>query len=483
MKRIIAFAVFAMSFLAVRGYAFEPSINIICADQQQNDKWTKGYVYERAKKMFRNIPDHCQVSPSVRKVLFTEELYSALEKAWNVPHWYNGIGDEDFLYYFISGNDGDSLGPNSITSTTVQSVENNTCTVLIKYREYYQYDNSYSSTTEERSLVLVYINDEWYLDDFSVGEYIPSVKARCKKYIQKEISDYQSGETLRRMKAESYTSQEITNVNSQFNAFLKKYGSQVSGSGSDLISYNAVSIRPTFNDGDLDTFVKWILSRVKYPEHCVELKIEGDLKICFTIDENGFLVDEKVVKSVEPSLDDEVMRYVTTSPQWAPGKEYGNAIKTVVELTVPLRINGTSSSLSSVSMPAASSKQSATTSFPTSSGSQIVEESVEAIPYQTVEVKPSFNGGDANDFSKWVNSRLVYPKIAFDNGVQGLVRIQFIVNADGQVINVKVLRGVDSSLDKEAVRVVSSSPKWTPGKQGGKNVAVSLIFPVFFQLR
>ena len=107
----------------------------------------------------------------------------------------------------------------------------------------------------------------------------------------------------------------------------------------------------------------------------------------------------------------------------------------------------------------------------------------EAIPFQLVEEKPSFNGGDANDFSKWVNTRLVYPEIAKENGVQGRVTLQFTVNADGTVSNVKVLRGVDSSLDKEAVRVVSSSPKWKPGKQRDRAVKVTYTFPVIFQLR
>ena len=106
----------------------------------------------------------------------------------------------------------------------------------------------------------------------------------------------------------------------------------------------------------------------------------------------------------------------------------------------------------------------------------------EAIPFQLVEEKPSFNGGDANEFSKWVNSRLVYPEIAKENGVQGRVTLQFTVNADGSVSNVKVLRGVDSSLDKEAVRVVSSSPKWKPGKQRDRAVKVTYTFPVIFQL-
>lgn len=112
---------------------------------------------------------------------------------------------------------------------------------------------------------------------------------------------------------------------------------------------------------------------------------------------------------------------------------------------------------------------------------EVVEE--EAIPFQLVEEKPSFNGGDANEFSKWVNSKLQYPEIAKENGVQGRVTLQFTVNPDGSVSNVKVLRSVDSSLDKEAVRVVSMSPKWKPGKQRDRAVKVTYTFPVIFQLR
>ena len=115
----------------------------------------------------------------------------------------------------------------------------------------------------------------------------------------------------------------------------------------------------------------------------------------------------------------------------------------------------------------------------------VEEEEVEeeANPFQLVEEKPKFQGGDANDFTRWVNSRIVYPEIAKENGVQGRVTLQFTVNADGSVSNVKVLRGIDSSLDKEAVRVVSSSPNWTPGRQRDRAVKVTYTFPVVFQLR
>lgn len=115
----------------------------------------------------------------------------------------------------------------------------------------------------------------------------------------------------------------------------------------------------------------------------------------------------------------------------------------------------------------------------------VEEEEVEeeAIPFALVEEKPKFQGGDANNFSAWVNKNLNYPEIAKENGVQGRVTLQFTVNTDGSVSDVKVLRGVDSSLDKEAVRIVSQSPKWTPGKQRERPVKVTYVFPVIFQLR
>ena len=116
---------------------------------------------------------------------------------------------------------------------------------------------------------------------------------------------------------------------------------------------------------------------------------------------------------------------------------------------------------------------------------EVQEEEVEeeAIPFQLVEEKPKFQGGDANTFSAWVNKNLQYPEIAKENGVQGRVTLQFTVNTDGSVSDVKVLRGVDSSLDKEAVRIVSMSPKWTPGRQRERPVKVVYNFPVVFQLR
>lgn len=112
---------------------------------------------------------------------------------------------------------------------------------------------------------------------------------------------------------------------------------------------------------------------------------------------------------------------------------------------------------------------------------EVVEE--EAIPLAIVEEKPTFLGGDENTFGKWVFERLVYPEVAKENGVQGRVILNFVVNAEGRVVDIKVIRGVDPSLDKEAMRVVAMSPKWKPGRQRDKAVKVRYTFPVIFQLR
>ena len=106
----------------------------------------------------------------------------------------------------------------------------------------------------------------------------------------------------------------------------------------------------------------------------------------------------------------------------------------------------------------------------------------QGVPFQLVEEKPTFQGGDANTFSKWVNSNLNYPQEAKDKGIQGRVTLTFTVGTDGKVSAVKVVRGVDPLLDNEAIRVVGMSPAWTPGKMDGKLVSVTYNFPVIYKL-
>ena len=107
----------------------------------------------------------------------------------------------------------------------------------------------------------------------------------------------------------------------------------------------------------------------------------------------------------------------------------------------------------------------------------------EVVPFQFADIKPSFNGGDANKFSKWVNENLNYPENCKKEGICGRVTLTFTVTETGKVTDVKILRGVHEDLDKEALRVVSSSPDWTPGMKNGKPVPITFTFPVIFQTK
>lgn len=113
---------------------------------------------------------------------------------------------------------------------------------------------------------------------------------------------------------------------------------------------------------------------------------------------------------------------------------------------------------------------------------RLVEGVSSSVSSPQVDVSPSFKGGGTLEFSKWVNAHLNYPKSAKEDGIQGRVLVAFTVKANGQVGDVKVVKGVDPALDAEAVRVVSKSPKWKPGYSDGKPVDVSYTVPVVFKL-
>lgn len=112
------------------------------------------------------------------------------------------------------------------------------------------------------------------------------------------------------------------------------------------------------------------------------------------------------------------------------------------------------------------------------------EEFEEEEVFYIVEDMPTFNGGDpAIEFRKYIAQNLRYPEIAAENGISGRVIVQFAVNKNGRVVDAVVVAGVDPALDKEAIRVVMSSPSWAPGKQRGKAVKVLFTFPINFVLQ
>jgi TonB family protein len=115
----------------------------------------------------------------------------------------------------------------------------------------------------------------------------------------------------------------------------------------------------------------------------------------------------------------------------------------------------------------------------------VVEQEVEVDTtaiYDHVEQMPSFPGGDKALY-KWFETNLKYPDASIKDSIQGRVVVRFVVRKDGSISDVEILRSLDPSCDKEAVRVIKNMPKWIPGKQNGKNVDVYFTLPILFKLQ
>lgn len=114
----------------------------------------------------------------------------------------------------------------------------------------------------------------------------------------------------------------------------------------------------------------------------------------------------------------------------------------------------------------------------------VVEEQIkDDEPFLHAETMPTFQGGDLTTFRNWVQSRVRYPQIAQENGIQGKVTLQFVIERDGRLTNIVVLQSPDRSLSDEAIRVLNLSPKWSPGKQRSQPVRVKYTLPVDFRIQ
>lgn len=247
------------------------------------------------------------------------------------------------------------------------------------------------------------------------------------------------------MPQEGYLETDLEAVRSRLQEFSK-----AKKSASDAIGYSTLSAKPEFDGKDIGSFSRWVNNQLNYPEEAKAKKIQGRVTLSFTITETGKVSDVKVLRSADPILDKEAVRVVESSPDWTPGMKDGKPVSVTYTFPVIFQLNDTDNS--------------------------------GVVPFQLAEQKPTFNGGDANEFLKWVNANISYPENCKKNGVSGRVLLSFTVRETGKVTDVKVLRGVHEELDKEAVRVIGMSPDWAPGMVDGKPVPVSFTFPVTFQL-
>ena len=235
-------------------------------------------------------------------------------------------------------------------------------------------------------------------------------------------------------------------------------------------------VMPSFLGGTGE-LMKWLSRNIKYPAIAEKNGKEGRVIVRFAVGKDGYIRESKVIRSIDPALDQEALRVVKAMPRWTPGRQGGKAVSVYYTLPVTFYLN---KSKSSPSTEVTTKTDSATKE----NGGEILkakEVIAEEKPLDIADVMPSFPGGDG-ELMKWLSKNIKYPNIAEEYGIEGNVIIRFAVGKDGSIRDPKVLKSVDPSLDKEALRVVKAMPRWIPGRQDGKAVSVYYTLPVTFQL-
>ena len=231
---------------------------------------------------------------------------------------------------------------------------------------------------------------------------------------------------------------------------------------------------PMFPGGD-SALIGYIVRNIRYPENAKAKSIQGKVIIRFCVTATGGVDRISVLRGVSPELDAEAERVISSIPTFKPGKQGGIAVP--VWYMVPVNFSlgkSPSGSLPPTPPPPPPS--------PPDSQKNSISGVKEGAAYKVVDEMPIFPGGDVA-LLKYIADSTHYPKDAKISGIQGKVITRFMVNADGTVSDVTVLKGVNASLDNEAVRVVRTLPKFTPGKLNGTNVPVWYMVPIDFKLK
>ena len=206
--------------------------------------------------------------------------------------------------------------------------------------------------------------------------------------------------------------------------------------------FTVVEVMPEFPGGQ-GALLKFLATNVRYPESAVKNGIEGRVSCSFVVGKDGAISEAEVIRGVSPELNEEALRVINSMPVWSPGKQRGKVVN--VKYTVPV-------------------------TFRLSGGKKTGR------VFTVVQQMPEFPSGQAS-LLKYLATRIKYPAIAQENGIQGRVSCSFVVDTDGSLKNIEVIRGIDPSLDREAVRVIREMPKWNPGVQNNMAVAVKYTVP------
>ena len=226
--------------------------------------------------------------------------------------------------------------------------------------------------------------------------------------------------------------------------------------------FQVVEEMPEF-PGGMAECMKWLGQNIKYPAEAKEKGVQGRVIVQMVVEKDGTITNAKVVRGVDPLLDAEALRVVNQSPKWKPGMQKGEAVRVKYTLPIMFRLSNDSSDSKAAETPRKA----------------IVDENG---VHQVCEEMPEFPGG-MQECMKWLGKNINYPEDCKKEGIQGRVIVQFVVDKDGSIKDPTIARGVHPSLDKEALRVLSSMPNWKPGKQKGEAVKVRYTIPVMFKLQ
>ena len=222
--------------------------------------------------------------------------------------------------------------------------------------------------------------------------------------------------------------------------------------------YEIIEEPSSFPGGEA-ALLKFISDNIKYPEAAYKAGVSGRVTTRFVINEDGSVSNVEVVRTANEMLNDEAIRVVSSMPKWSPGKVGGRAVKVRWTLPITFRLQG--ADVQSTPVPNTAAKDGV---------------------YEIVDEMPIFPGGDAAMMT-YLQENIKYPADAVEAKASGRVVTRFVVNEDGSLSNVEIVRGIHQSLDAEALRVVEAMPKWTPGKVSGKAVKVKFTLPISFSLQ
>lgn len=224
--------------------------------------------------------------------------------------------------------------------------------------------------------------------------------------------------------------------------------------------FQVVDKMPEF-PGGRDVMATYLAENIIYPLKAKEKGIQGTVYVTFVVETDGSVTEAKILRGFNKDCDKIALDAVKKMPRWKPGSQGGQAVR--VQMNIPVKF----------SLDSAVDKNDKVVSAEGKAG---LDET-----FSVVDVFPEFPGGDKKRL-EFIAENLVYPEMAMNKRIQGTVYITFVVEKDGSIENIRILRGIGSGCDEAAVSAVKMMPKWKPGMQDGKAVRVQFNMPIKFSL-